>query len=168
MTENYSKTINTIGILLLGVIAILLWLQIESDNRIAMGDQYQRHHELIISNIKADLADESFVDAQVNSWDAGSRPRWWRDEFDAMRPDFIPTLEIVKNHQRFTITLLGSDNQYYQYKIGLLDEGYWQGTREALKRQLRNPVRRAHYLNEIRSAEFKSELERIASEIDQE
>ena len=168
MMQNNSKTINTIGILFLGVIAVLLWLQIDLERRIAMGDQYQRHHELIISNIKADLADDSFMDTQVRAWESGSRPGWWRDEFDAMAPDYVTTLDIVRRNQRLTITLLESDNQYYQYRMGLLDEDYWQGTREALGRQLRNPVRRAYFLTQSRSAEFEAELERIASEIDQE
>ena len=166
MTQNISKTINAIGLLLLGAIAILLGYQINLDHRIALGDQYQRHHELIISNIKDDLVDDSFLDTQVRAWESGSRPRWWRDEFEGQAPDYMTTLDIVRRNQRLTITLLESDNQYYQYRLGLLDEDYWQGTREALGRQLRNPVRRAHYLAETRSAEFKVELEKLVSEIE--
>ena len=165
MNLDSSNIIRIIGILMLGVICLLLGMHLDLNRRIALGDQYQRHHEAITHNVKSRMQNEIYVSRMIKSWEAGVRPRWWSSEFEENAPSYITTADGAMRLDEALISLLDIDNQYYQYRLGLLDESYWQGTREILKGSMRNPFRRAYFLNSARSAEFKSLLEELIGEI---
>lgn len=164
MNFENKNIIQIIIILLLVAIVLLLGVQLDLNRRIALGDQYQRHHELIISNAKFNMQDETVMNRMIGSWEAGIRPRWWSSEFEENLPEFITIRDQQQRSFALLINLLDYDNQYYQYRLGLFDESYWQGTRESLKRTLRNPVYKAYFLEETRSAVFRDLVEELINE----
>ncbi len=158
---------------LVGVIAVVLSLlfvgvQLLFDRNVAVADQYQRRAEMGLSMLQSFLESESYLDQQERRWENGLRPNWWNEELEMNAPDFTTARDFGVSILTTNIALINFDNLYYQYRQGLLDESYWVGARETLKRTLSGQFARSHFLNNTRSAEFVVLVNEIIQEIELE
>ncbi|MBL4572693.1 MAG: hypothetical protein JKY86_06430 [Gammaproteobacteria bacterium] len=154
---------------LLAVVGSLLFVgvQLALERNIALGDQYHNRAESRMANLRANLESDVYLEYRVRVWESGDRPSFWTSEFENLVGD-SPPMDSVLNLEQDNISLAYVDNLYFQYRRGLLDETYWSGARDYIKRLISGPIRRANFISSSFNPDFSDLLTELVSEIETE
>jgi hypothetical protein len=106
------------------------------------------------------------------SWSICSKPSYWNEEWDIAQRVADGTISIRSAHAyilRHQLIIVGYDNIYFQYQLGLIEESIWQNFRSEIKDQLKydEPIVRAIFLKHARP-EIRPLIEGFLHEIDTE
>jgi hypothetical protein len=143
-----------------GVLAIVLSLvfvgfQLELEQTFAKGAQYQGRAEITSGNIQAMMQSETALSRIAKS-------RGYVEE-----DGYTPEEQAVK-YLGIWMGFIAWDNVEYQYQLGLLDEDWWLGAREGLKRELRDTDRRKYFEEAAERDSFSKLIQELGDEIDRE
>jgi len=154
---------------LIAIVASLIFvgMQLMLDRKVAMGAQY---HERMVLGHERDqgmFASEAYIRERAEEWEAGFYPIWWNDDIEGYQKERNLTLEAVARREVIArMAWIRLNNNYYQYTLGLMPEGYLEDLRIDVKRTMTiNPVYRAVALI---SNTHERGFQNIVSEIDRE
>ena len=165
MKTDTKQLIEIVGIF--GVVASLVFvgMQFVFDRRVAIAGQYQSRAELRVQGILGQLDNEDLISDRANGWEQ-NRPGWWNEEIEhifVQSEDSMAT--IARRQAQWEIFAVNMDNNYYQYKQGLLEEHIWEDFRQSITDVMRNPMRKAYYVN-LSLPSLDEVIDEIVVEID--
>ena len=145
-----------IGVASIVASLIFVGLQLRQDRLFAQGDQYQGRAEMRVGNLRALIESDITLTAISKIADDPS------------------SLSSEERRAYFTYQLMNlvtDDNNYYQYRIGLMDDEYWNSLKARLELRLRDshtrsfyksaiPIMDPHYAKELHDIIRKIEAER--------
>ena len=143
MKPDWKQLFEIFGVL--GIIASLLFvgMQMQLDRKIAMAEQYQNRAELRLEGIRNLQANPDFVRDRAYQWER-SRPEWWTDDVEAGYMQRFESMDaFVRSTMNFEDFVVSFDNNYYQYRNGLLEGGFWRPMLERMRNALLDPIPRA-------------------------
>ena len=155
-----------------GVIAVVTSLifvgsQLYFDRRVAMTDSYSSTIESRKADSRAKLESDTFMRVQDSLWESGERPRWWSDALESTEAQNLETgSEIMALFYEAQLNYLEFDNTYFRHQQGLITDIYWNGVRNAIKNELRDPFTRAIF--STRSSILGATIRELMAEIDSE
>jgi hypothetical protein len=151
---------------LIAVVASLIFVgvQLSFDRRVALADQYQRRTEMFVSTNLALIESDAWKETAIQSWESGSRPRWWTQEIEDAAPEYYTPLHYQLNILTSRNLMTMYDNLYYQYTNGFLGEGYWAGVEKAINGSVQGVMFGPLMLNEARNPGFKKFLEELLAD----
>jgi len=152
MKPNKRQVIEIAGVL--AVIASLLFvgMQLYLDTQVALGTLYQSRAESRLESLRSQYGNEAYFEDYSRSFQDGWRPGWWNDEIDDLfnrsksSPDPLSVGFFLRRGVEHQMFVIGMDNNYYQYKNGLLEDEVWNNYRNTIKRTIeRDPIIRSVY-----------------------
>ena len=170
MKNDIRSTIEIIGIF--GVIASLIFvgMQIMLDRRIAMAEQYSNRAESEKADIRARLESEDYFNMREEEWMGGIRPFWWTENSEVanqISEGRKSVRSLFFEIESVRLILIGYDNEYYQYELGLIAEDYWGIVRGVIKSGIQRDF---IYCNQISASRrpIQAEIELIFGELEAE
>ncbi|MEZ5492325.1 MAG: hypothetical protein R3F50_18740 [Gammaproteobacteria bacterium] len=162
----FAEFAEIVGVL--GIIASLLFvgLQLSFDRKLAVSTQYQNRSEIAIEFQRSNFENNEFVLNSAERWEK-ERPVFWNEDIEElMRVSGVSMEYMVQRFYRDAMSIYSYDNNYFQFRNGLLDEDAWTNLEEIIRRNLRSPLSRATY-HEMRGLhpEFKKLLIELESEL---
>jgi len=132
MKTDTKQIIEIVGIF--GVVASLIFvgMQLMQDRAVAMGSQYQSRAEIAIESSRTIIESPELLSATV--------------KVSQGKPDSLTPEEQVAYDRKLVMDFLRSDNNLYQYELGLINEAFWISSRARTKDALRDEYTRSYYL----------------------
>lgn len=117
----------------IGVIASLLFvgMQLIFDRRVATGEMYASRSESRQANIRSMLESQASLATRAKVYEK-EKPFWWVDSEPYSPSDATPE-DMVVVELEMQLTMLGWDNIYAQYELGLFDEFEIEARRQSIK-----------------------------------
>ena len=138
--------IELIGIF--GIIASLLFVgaQLILDRRIASSTAYHGRVALRMDDLIGQRDNSELVQARAVQFEK-VKPFWWNDEIESYVAELELTMEdVVRLDLQARIYLALTDNNFYQYGVGLIDDESWAGMRTGFSFNLTRPISKSAVL----------------------
>ena len=154
---NLRDVLELIGVSSIVASLIFVGLQLRQDRLFAQGSQYQGRAEMRVGNLRALLESDITLTAISKI---------------AQDPNSLTPEERRAYFSYQLMNLVTDDNNYYQYRIGLVDEEYWDAAKIRLERRLQDPNARAFYkaaipiVDQRYAAELSKVIRKIEAEVD--
>lgn len=146
---------------------IFVGMQLMLDRRVAKGAQF--HERSVLGHEAAQMLFDNgdWVKAQAQHWENGFKPSWWNTEIDTIQKEQgLSTEDMVRSVQRSIMETIRANNNYFQYKSGLITEESWSQIQLGIERAMDRPVYRAIALsNSNLEKGFIEILQRLEDEI---
>ena len=147
-----------------GIIASLTFVgaQLVLDRNIANGEAFQSRVALNVENLIGQRDNREIVQGRAKRYEA-NEPAWWSAEVPRYIDENNLTMEdVVRMEIQAAIYIQITDNNLYQYELGLIDEDSWVSMRQGFKGNWLNPVSKARILA---SDYLRPSMQRLISEI---
>ncbi|PCJ22485.1 MAG: hypothetical protein COA96_14240 [SAR86 cluster bacterium] len=162
--ESIVKISSRLLIELFGVVSIVASLvfvgfQLQQDRVVALGAQFENRLTTAIELNKLRFDNDAWVNQSSVSWEQGRLPNWWNEDIQNYMDSHSFTMEhMYRLSVLQTMSAMFLDNMVYQHELGLVEDSDWNEIRESEKQALRNPIRRAMYLDLLGSRKATTEL----------
>ena len=148
MNDKKKFLVEIIGAIGIVMSLVFVGMQLNFEAEVALAEQYANRTESIKSDLRTRLESEPFMSALETRWEFGERPSWWNEEYERQVTVSDATAKQVwANIYNIQLGLYQADNLYFQYQQGLLDEEFWQISRDNVKESLRDSFVREVYLD---------------------
>lgn len=147
--------IEAFGMLAIVVSLVFVGFQLKLEQTFAKGAQYQGRAEITSGNIQAMIQSEAALS------------RIAKNRGYVEKDGYTPEEQAV-SQLTIWMAYIAWDNVEYQYQLGLLDDEWWQGAREGLKKEMRDPERRRFFEDSVERETFRALISELGKEIDEE
>mgnify|MGYP006118062367 CR=1 FL=1 len=133
----------------LAVVASLIFVgyQLILERRIAEAAQQHNRMELQYDLNRVFLDNDSLVDTLVLNW-SSQKPSWWGPATDSLLDSGISMESIARMNRWYMMLLFTHNNNFYQFRRGLLDESGWQSAVNVIQLSMRTPYVAEWWLGE--------------------
>ena len=157
---------------------IFVGMQLYWDRQVALGQQYQSRTDSRLENIRAEFLNDAYMQqlSDVRKITGQNANLWFTYvdlESESLDEDMQATfgvdstfIERRRHIARLERTVL--DNNYYQFRQGLLSEEFWSSSLASLKNALQDPIRREIFNSQSNSPEFQALIVDLLAELDVE
>ena len=126
---------------------VFVGIQLYLDRQVAVAEQYSFRSVSMKNDIRAYMESELVLQSRIAQWERGVMPGWWNDAIEKyVKDNELSVEEVWAEYSRFELLYFQTDNMYFQYQQGLLDETFWLSLRNNnLRNALRQPFGRVVY-----------------------
>jgi len=153
-----------------GIIASLLFVgaQLVLERNIAYSTAFHDRVALHIANSTGMRDNYEYVQQRARALE-NSKPSWWNSDIESyVAQNELSMEDVVRLDIQAGIYLQITDNNYYQYELGLIDEATWEGMRMGFSGNLRYPIGKARILGAIYlRPSMKKMVEELVAEIEE-
>jgi hypothetical protein len=152
------------AIALVGSLAFV-GLQLKLDRDIALAQSFSDGIESRKEDIRAKMESESYMLMVETLWESGQRPQWWLNASESYESKTLSSgPQIMALFFEVELDYLELENLYFRFEQGLMDENYWLGAKQLLTSFLKDPFRRAVFLD--RGSALSETVNQLVAEID--
>jgi hypothetical protein len=152
------------AIALVGSLAFV-GLQLKLDRDIALAQSFSDGIESRKEDIRAKMESESYMLMVETLWESGQRPQWWLNASESYESKTLSSgPQIMALFFGVELDYLELENLYFRFEQGLMDENYWLGAKQLLTSFLKDPFRRAVFLD--RGSALSETVNQLVAEID--
>ena len=132
----------------IAVVASVLFVgvQLMLDRRVAIASQFQSRTQIVIDNQRAAFENDRYIEEQARRWEQ-NRPSWWTDYHEELLESGETFESIARSSLRIFMRIYSLDNNYFQFRNGLFDEGAWESSLNIIQAALSSPFSRTMYLS---------------------
>ena len=135
-----KQLIEIIGITAVVGSLIFVGMQLQLERRAATGEQYSNRANAYQAQLMSQLESEAYLSTYSKRWENGVRPSWFV-EGNAITGNSATAIDVEVMGLSMLSTIVGLDNQYFQYQQGLMSNEQWQVRRQTMKELLKNVPR---------------------------
>lgn len=168
MNMRARELVEIVGIFSIVASLIFVGLQLMLDRRVAIGAQFHERSVLGHEAFQSFFDNSDWVESQAQHWENGLKPVWWNSEIDKIQEENdLSMKDMVRSAQRTSMEIIRANNNYFQYKQGLISEDSWSQILTGITSAMDRPVYRAlaFSMNSIEKG-FVEILRALEDEID--
>ena len=146
MRLDTKQTIDIISAL--AVVASLLFVgfQLVLDRRVAQASQVHSRTEFQYDLHRSYLENSELVSFEVKRLEL-QEPGWWSSELQTFLDSGVSIEEIVIMRHWLLMLAYTHNNNYYQYRQGLLNESGWQSSLQVIEATMSSPAQASIWLS---------------------
>lgn len=155
MNNKARELAELIGIF--SVVASLLFVgfQLMLEQRVSMGSQFHARTSLGHDALLSHLENPDWISYQAKLWENGFKPPWWNENIDAYQAERSLSMEeMVMRSMDIRLSYYRINNNYFQFRQGLISGEAWNHIAAQLEMDLQRPFPRAVALG-VQSYEFE-------------
>ena len=140
MKLEVKSLVEVVGIIAVVGSLIFVGLQLQLERRAATGEQYSNRANAYQAQLMSQLESEAYLSTYSKRWENGVRPSWFVED-NAVTGNSATAIDVEVMGLSMLSTIVGLDNQYFQYQQGLMSNEQWQVRRQTMKELLKNVPR---------------------------